>query len=73
MTEEIVADTPVLGTLWCPTCEPDRDPAQEILDVQMCFRHVVPTEGNYCDYTSWGQSPANNLWCNAFHRGEWPT
>lgn len=38
-------DTPFLGKRWCPTCEPERDPSREILEVEYCGLHLPDKTG----------------------------
>jgi len=38
-------DTPDLSEKWCPTCQPDRDSTQEILQVHYCHMHMPPHGG----------------------------
>ena len=39
MSEPII-DTPALGMIWCPHCQPERDPTKEILDLRYCPIHT---------------------------------
>jgi hypothetical protein len=36
---DTLRDTPSLGRLCCPGCEPEADPTAEILDVRWCESH----------------------------------
>lgn len=38
-------DTPRLGSDWCPTCEPERDPTREILETKYCYQHGLTFDG----------------------------
>ena len=42
---DTIPDTQPLGQAWCPTCEPDRNPLTEILDIRPCHRHPVSYTG----------------------------
>lgn len=42
---EFIPDTPMLGRVFCPACEPDADPTREILDVRYCEYHQPKPEG----------------------------
>ncbi len=39
MSDEL-AESPFLARPWCPVCEPDRNPAEEILDTRYCGLHA---------------------------------
>jgi len=39
MDNNYVAETPNLAKEWCPSCEPERDPSREILQVHHCYMH----------------------------------
>ena len=41
----ILPDTPKLGQSWCPLCQPDRDPAREILETHYCGDHLPSLRG----------------------------
>jgi hypothetical protein len=38
-------DTKDLSEKWCPTCQPDRDPSREILQVEYCSIHTPARDG----------------------------
>src|SRR5262249_25658383 len=38
-------DTPCVARAYCPGCEPDADPSQEILDVRWCESHSPARDG----------------------------
>lgn len=40
-----LADTPRLGILYCPACEPERDPTREILETFWCAQHTPDQTG----------------------------
>lgn len=40
-----IADTPILGRLWCQGCEPEADPLLEILRTHWCNRHAPSLRG----------------------------
>lgn len=42
---ESIPDSPVLAILYCPGCEPDRDPIEEILDIRWCRSHIPTAKG----------------------------
>jgi len=68
----------VVAVLWCPTCEPSRDPLAEVLDLSYCAQHE-PGRGGLEDtaeslkvtpYLSGGAECGedNAAWCELFHR-----
>ena len=75
-------DTSYLARAYCPICESDTDPTVEILDTRYCCLHG-PTVGGELDgevlttgYMSGSAEVGgsdNTLWCNAIHRGQWPS
>jgi hypothetical protein len=68
-------ETPCVARAYCPGCEPDADPSQEILDVWWCEPHS-PAHGGADDdlvtasYLS-GSAEAggddNRRWCDILH------
>ena len=36
---DYLPDTPYVARAYCPGCEPDADPSQDILDVRWCESH----------------------------------
>ena len=70
-------DTPSLGRMYCPGCEPDADPTLEILDVRWCDAHALRHEGTDDSLVSataylLGSVEAggedNRRWCEILHR-----
>jgi len=73
---DYIRDSPIVALTWCPTCEPDRNPMTEILDVRYCDLHQ-PDQGGDKDFsvvvhgisgTSEAGGEANRLWCGLIHR-----
>ena len=73
---ECIRDTPVLGRVYCPGCEPDTDPTSAILDVRWCESHTPLHEGlddalvNSSNYLSGGVEAGgedNRRWCEILH------
>jgi len=42
---DYLPDTPCVARAYCPGCEPDADPSQEILDVWWCESHSPARDG----------------------------
>jgi hypothetical protein len=70
-------EKPSAARAYCPGCEPDADPVQEILDVRWCDLHV-PARAGLDDVlvaargTTYGTAEAggedNRRWCELIHR-----
>lgn len=76
-----LADTPVMAVMYCPGCEPGRDPTREVLDVRYCADHEPKRAGLDDDavvVSAWisGSSEVggedNAKWCALFHRKAQP-
>jgi hypothetical protein len=74
---DFIADTPSVGRMYCPGCEPEVDPISEILDVHWCERHSPHGEGlddamvGATTYLSGGVEAGgedNRRWCEVLHR-----
>lgn len=75
---DVPRDTPRVGRTWCPGCEPDVDPLEEILDVIYCDKHAPPRDGvddDSVDTTGYFAASAeavgsegNTSACNLIHR-----
>jgi hypothetical protein len=71
-------ETPSVARMYCPACEPEADPAREILDVRYCASHSPAAagldDGAVTAAQAWisGSSEAggedNRRWCELFHR-----
>lgn len=72
-------ETPSIATLWCPRCDPERDPVAEVLATQYCPAHplealgsedaAVPGREYYVSHGgSEGGGEDNRRWCELFHR-----
>jgi hypothetical protein len=73
---DIPAETPRVARAFCPTCEPDADTLQEILEVQWCNVHMPLREGVddarvMSDAMLTGSAEAggdeNRRWCDVIH------
>src|SRR5687768_10256819 len=42
---DYIPDTPAIGRMYCPGCEPEVDPMREILDVRWCESHAPKGTG----------------------------
>lgn len=71
-------DTPNLAVYYCPTCEPNRDPLDGILDIRWCHMHTPSWAGTDDDAVQTnaflsGSNEAggyeNSRWCELLHRG----
>ena len=72
-------DSPVLGRSYCPGCEPNADPIEEILDTRWCDRHAPVRDGSedegvlasaYLSGSAEAGGEDNRLWCDFIHRGK---
>jgi hypothetical protein len=43
---DYLPDTPCVARAYCPGCEPNADPQQEILDVRWCESHNPARDGS---------------------------
>jgi len=77
MMTDYMRDTPSLGRVYCPGCEPEADPTSEILDVRWCESHALLHDGlddglvNATSYLSGSVEAGgddNRRWCEVFHR-----
>ena len=73
---DFLADSAVVAVLWCPTCQPSRDPLAEVLDLRYCEPHTPPRGGTEDDrvgpfaYLSSGAEAGgddNRRWCELLH------
>jgi hypothetical protein len=69
-------DTPGVARAYCPGCEPDADPSQEILDVRWCEPHSpardgaddeVVTTSAYLSGSAEAGGDDNRRWCDILH------
>jgi hypothetical protein len=74
---DYIRDTVVLGRIYCPGCEPEADPIDEILDVRWCEEHAPRGTGLddamagarlSVSGTSEAGGEGNRRWCDAIHR-----
>ena len=42
---DYLLDSPYVARAYCPGCEPDADPSQDILDVRWCESHSPARDG----------------------------
>lgn len=70
-------DSPMVGRLYCPDCDPDADPSTEILDVLWCETHrpasggaddAIVSASGYLSGSSEAGGEDNRQWCQMFHR-----
>ena len=71
-------DTEYLGTPYCPTCYPERDPLTEILEVRYCGTHQPELGGaadgqvktqSYMSGSAEAGGEDNAAWGHLVHRG----
>ena len=76
MTDSL-ADTPCLARRVCLSCEPDADPAREILEIRYCAEHELRTDGaddarvnrdRYLSGTAEAGGEDNRAACDLLHR-----
>lgn len=77
MASDDLPDTPSVARVFCPGCEPDADPAGEILEVRWCSSHRRGDAGIEdarvgADALLTGAGEAggaeNRAWCELLHR-----
>ncbi len=70
-------DTPSIARSYCPGCEPNTDPREEILDVRWCETHCLNADGaedqqvdpDTClNGSAEAGGAANKAWCDFLHR-----
>lgn len=72
---DFLNDTPMVGRVVCPTCEPEADPLTEVLDTRYCHRHEPARHGDADAEVTQGwisgtaeSGEDNAKWCDAIHR-----
>lgn len=74
---DYIPDTPAVGRMYCPGCEPEVDPTREILDVRWCESHSPVSEGlddaiagasTYLSGSVEAGGEGNRRWCEILHR-----
>lgn len=74
-----IPDTPDVAIPWCPGCEPEVDPTEEVVDVRYCSVHQPPSHGledGLMDQETYpaGSNEAggsnNRAFCAFFHRAQ---
>ena len=69
-------DSPCVARAYCPGCEPDADPSQEILDVRWCESHFPTRNGTedevvtataYLSGNAEAGGDDNRRWCDVLH------
>jgi hypothetical protein len=70
-------DSPSVARPYCPTCEPDVDSTQEILDIRWCESHTPERTGSedsvvstpvYLSGSSEAGGDDNRRWCELLHK-----
>lgn len=70
-------DTPNMAEPWCPTCNPERDPSRECLDVRWCASHTPEMKSpederviavTFLSGSSEAGGEDNRQWCKLLHR-----
>jgi len=73
---DYLPDTPYVARAYCPSCEPDADPSQDILDVRWCESHLpaphgaddeVATVSAYLSGSAEAGGDDNRRWCEILH------
>lgn len=76
---EYLADSPVVARPYCPGCEPNADPIEELLDIRHCDAHVPIREGQadarvdssaFLSGTAEAGGEINRKWCEILHRSK---
>lgn len=72
---EYLPDSPNMAIFYCPSCEPDRDPLAEILDIRWCDAHIPQRYGNadeevgplpFMNGSDESGGDYNRRWCELF-------
>lgn len=75
---DYLADTPSVARPYCPGCEPDADPALEILDLRWCTAHTpsgagvddaIVTAEAFLSGSAEAGGADNRRWCELLHGG----
>lgn len=78
VSENYLNDTPYVAIAYCPLCQPERDPTQEILEVRYCSGHEPSRAGSadsqvatqaYLSGSAEAGGAENAAWADALHRG----
>ncbi len=78
----VFSDAPDQSRKYCPGCEPDADPMEEILDVRWCEEHSPDRDGvddeKFGSHTSGyhkilSDAEMNRGFTDLLHRGKLPT
>jgi hypothetical protein len=73
---DYLPDTPYVARAYCPGCEPEADPGDEILDVRWCESHSpsrhgaddeVVTASTYLSGSAEAGGDDNRRWCDILH------
>jgi hypothetical protein len=73
---DYLSDSPYVARAYCPGCEPDADPSQDILDVRWCESHSparagaddeVVTASAYLSGSAEAGGDDNRRWCDILH------
>ena len=73
---DYLPDTPCVARAYCPGCEPDADPSQDILDVRWCESHFpgragaddeVVTASAHLSGSAEAGGNDNRRWCDLLH------
>ena len=73
---DYLPDTPSAARAYCPGCEPDADPSQDILDVRWCESHFparagaddeVVTASAHLSGSAEAGGNDNRRWCDLLH------
>ena len=73
---DYLPDTPCVARAYCPGCEPDADPSDEILDVRWCESHSPARDGAddevviasaYISGSAEAGGDDNRRWCDILH------
>lgn len=78
LLSDTLNDTDYVARNYCPGCQPDKDPTQELLNVTWCSTHAPGLEGSedkrattsgYLSGSAEAGGPENAAWCARIHRG----
>jgi hypothetical protein len=73
---DYLSDSPYVARAYCPGCERDADPSQDILDVRWCEPHSpardgaddeVVTASAYLSGSAEAGGDDNRRWCDILH------
>lgn len=81
MADDSLSDTAYIARAYCPKCEPNTDPTEEILETRWCESHCPTRDGisdadvlaaAYLSGSAEAGGEDNKKWCDILHRKKEP-